>query len=151
MEAEDEGGTQPGAVTHEEPPSEIALYPNIQDIEDRNADNQLKVDNSDENSVRRGSSPAPPVTGFNFWDVNSYKRTVKRIDDGAKLCDDLLKLLAERAEIEGLYAAKLQGLYGRVVGVFLFTQHKNALHINRRLNNGHIYCRLICQGIVVNR
>lgn len=126
MEAEDEGGTQPGAVTHEEPPNEIALYPNIQDIEDRNADNQLKVDNSDENSVRRGSSPAPPVTGFNFWDVNSYKRTVKRIDDGAKLCDDLLKLLAERAEIEGLYAAKLQGLYGRVVGVFLFTQHKNA-------------------------
>lgn len=102
---EDEGGTLPGAVTYEEPPND--LYPKIQDIEDR-SDN-LKVDNNDESSVR-AYSPAPPVTtGFNFWDVNSYKRTVKRIDDGAKLCDDLLKLLAERAEIEGLYATKLQG------------------------------------------
>lgn len=105
MEVADEGGTLPGAVTYEEPaPNE--LYPKIQDIEDRTGDN-LKID---ESSSVRANSPAPPVTtGFNFWDVNSYKRTVKRIDDGAKLCDDLLKLLAERAEIEGLYAAKLQG------------------------------------------
>ncbi|XP_078355839.1 protein kinase C and casein kinase substrate in neurons protein 1-like [Oculina patagonica] len=105
MEVADEGGTLPGAVTYEEPaPKE--LYPKIQDIEDRTGDN-LKVD---ESSSVRANSPAPPVTtGFNFWDVNSYRRTVRRIDDGAKLCDDLLKLLAERAEIEGLYAAKLQG------------------------------------------
>lgn len=109
MEGED-GGTLPGTVTYEDPaPKE--LYPKIQDIEDRTGDN-LKVDNNDGSSSVRANSPAPPVTtGFNFWDVNSYKRTVKRIDDGAKLCDDLLKLLAERAEIEGLYAAKLQGEY----------------------------------------
>ena len=42
-----------------------------------------------------------------FWEVNSYKRVVKRIDDGAKLCDDLMKLVAERAEIEAKHAAKL--------------------------------------------
>lgn len=47
--------------------------------------------------------------GLNFWDVNGYKKTVKRIDDGAKLCDDLAKLIGERAEIESLYAGKLQG------------------------------------------
>ena len=103
MEAEVEGGTSSGIVTSEE----SQLFPRVEDIEDRSGDN-LKVDNSDGNSVRP-NSPALPLTGLNFWDVNGYKRTVKRIDDGAKLCDDLLKLLAERAEIEGLYAAKLQG------------------------------------------
>lgn len=108
MEAEVEGGTSSGIVTSEESPSNVVLYPRVEDIEDRSGDNNLKVDNSDGNSVRP-NSPAPPPTGLNFWDVNSYKRTVKRIDDGAKLCDDLLKLLAERAEIEGLYASKLQG------------------------------------------
>lgn len=85
--------------------TEDKLYPQIQHIEDRSTDTNLKVD---ENSVRANSS-AVPLSGFNFWDVNSYKRTVKRIDDGAKLCDDLSKLLVERAEIEGLYASKLQG------------------------------------------
>lgn len=52
---------------------------------------------------------APSSSSFNFWDVNGYKASVKRIDDGARLCDDFLKLLSERAEIEGLYATKLQG------------------------------------------
>lgn len=47
--------------------------------------------------------------GFNFWEVNGYKKTVKRIEDGAKFCDDLVKLISERAEIESLYAGKLQG------------------------------------------
>lgn len=102
-----ENASLPGTVNRDES-EETVLYPKIQDIEDR-TDN-LKV-NMDESSVR-GSSPDPSTVSspwFNFWDVNSYKRTVKRIDDGARLCDDLLKLLAERAEIEGLYATKLQG------------------------------------------
>ncbi|EDO41940.1 predicted protein, partial [Nematostella vectensis] len=43
-----------------------------------------------------------------FWQVNNYKRTVRRVDDGAKLCDDFMKMVSERAEIEALYAAKLQ-------------------------------------------
>jgi len=108
MEAEVEGGTSSAPVISEESPNDAALYPSVEDIEDRSDGNNLKADNSEVNSVRPNSA-APPLIGFNFWDVNSYKRTVKRIDDGAKLCDDLLKLLAERAEIEGLYAAKLQG------------------------------------------
>lgn len=43
-----------------------------------------------------------------FWDVGNFKRTVKRIDDGAKLCDEFMKLVAERAEIEAKYAFKLK-------------------------------------------
>ena len=43
-----------------------------------------------------------------FWDVGNFKRTVKRIDDGAKLCDEFMKLVAERADIEAKYAFKLK-------------------------------------------
>jgi len=107
MEGEDdqEVAKLPGTVNSE---SNSIIYPKIQDIEDR-SDN-LRA-NADENTVN-GTLPDPATVSsswFNFWDVNSYKRTVKRTDDGARLCDDLLKLLAERAEIEGLYATKLEG------------------------------------------
>ena len=43
-----------------------------------------------------------------FWDIGNFKRTVKRIDDGAKLCDEFMKLVAERAEIESKYSFKLK-------------------------------------------
>ena len=42
-----------------------------------------------------------------FWEVGNYKRVVKRIDDGAKLCDEMIQLVTERADIEAKYAAKL--------------------------------------------
>lgn len=32
----------------------------------------------------------------NFWDVNGYKPVLKRIGGGAKLCDQLAKMLKER-------------------------------------------------------
>lgn len=48
------------------------------------------------------------ATSDSFWDVGNFKRTVKRIDDGAKLCDEFMKLVAERAEIEAKYAIKLK-------------------------------------------
>ena len=86
----------------------IPLYPQVPEIEDRTDD--LNV-SSVEGSVI-GSAPASstvPLSLLNFWAVNGYKQTVKRIDDGPRLCDDFLKLLVERGEIEGLYATKLQG------------------------------------------
>ena len=43
-----------------------------------------------------------------FWDIGNYKRVVKRIDDGAKLCNEYLKMIHERAEIESKYAKRLQ-------------------------------------------
>lgn len=86
--------------------SEVA-YPQLGEIEDR-TDNP-NVDVSSPSWSSTVTATAPSSSSFNFWDVNGYKPTVKRIDDGARLCDDFLKLLAERAEIEGLYATKLQG------------------------------------------
>ena len=43
-----------------------------------------------------------------FWDIGNYKKVVKRIDDGARLCADLVKMAQERAEIEAKYARHLQ-------------------------------------------
>lgn len=43
-----------------------------------------------------------------FWDIGNYRKVVKRVDDGARLCSDLIKMSQERAEIEAKYAKHLQ-------------------------------------------
>lgn len=52
------------------------------------------------------------ITDDNFWLEGSFKKVTKRIEDGAKVLDDVIKMLHERAEIENLYANKLQGSKG---------------------------------------
>ncbi|KAK0085040.1 hypothetical protein PV326_006045 [Microctonus aethiopoides] len=49
------------------------------------------------------------ATSDSFWEPGNYKRTTKRIEDGHKLCDNLIALVQERAEIEKNYAKALKG------------------------------------------
>ena len=43
-----------------------------------------------------------------FWEPGNYKRTTKRIDDGFRLCNELLQLIQERSDIEKAYAKSLR-------------------------------------------
>ncbi|OWF51969.1 protein kinase C and casein kinase substrate in neurons protein 2-like isoform X2 [Mizuhopecten yessoensis] len=42
-----------------------------------------------------------------FWEVGKYQRTVKRVDNGHKMCESLRSLIESRSEIEKNYAKQL--------------------------------------------
>lgn len=55
-----------------------------------------------------GGDEEVSATTNSFWDVGNYRKVLERMDNGAKLCDDLHRLLTERAEIELKYAKALK-------------------------------------------
>ncbi|XP_023241625.1 protein kinase C and casein kinase substrate in neurons protein 1-like isoform X1 [Centruroides sculpturatus] len=49
------------------------------------------------------------ATSDSFWEPGNYKKTTKRIEDGLRLCNDLIQLIQERSDIEKTYAKNLRG------------------------------------------
>ncbi|CAF0962959.1 unnamed protein product [Brachionus calyciflorus] len=43
-----------------------------------------------------------------FWEIGHYKRTVKRCEDGYKLCNDIVQMISERADLEKAYSKSLK-------------------------------------------
>lgn len=53
-----------------------------------------------------GSAVVP--SSESFWEVDCFKKVVRRAEDGMNMCNELCKLLHDRSDIEKEYAKHLK-------------------------------------------
>ncbi|XP_069764983.1 protein kinase C and casein kinase substrate in neurons protein 1 [Narcine bancroftii] len=58
-------------------------------------------------SLKYCDMPGPEVTSNSFWMPDRYKSTAKRVDDGYKVCNDIILCFQERAKIEKHYGLQI--------------------------------------------
>jgi len=90
-----------------------------------------------------------------FWELGNYKKTVKRVDDGAILCDDIYRMISERAEIEAKYARKLTAWEEKwkkqTENGPLYATMKNAMLGVLREAGGRAKIHMDCYGMLQNQ
>ena len=96
--------TQNRADTSRNTPPPVYVGENESENITGNAENNTVI-------VEKSKNEEIVATPENFWLVGNYKKVVKKIEDGSKLCEELSQMMSERAEIESLYAKKLKGRY----------------------------------------
>ncbi|XP_072128004.1 protein kinase C and casein kinase substrate in neurons protein 3 isoform X1 [Mobula birostris] len=58
-------------------------------------------------SLKYCDAPGPEATRNSFWMPDNYRSTTKRVDDGYKVCNDIILCFQERAKIEKQYAQQI--------------------------------------------
>lgn len=58
-------------------------------------------------SLKYCNVPSPEATSNSFWMPDKYKSTAKRVDDGYKICNDIMLCFQERAKIEKQYSLQM--------------------------------------------
>merc|ERR1712048_424215 len=59
-------------------------------------------------SVQDSNGSLSESSPDSFWEIGQYKRTVQRIEHGDRQCNEMIKFIQERAEVEDLYYRKLR-------------------------------------------
>jgi hypothetical protein len=86
-----------------------------------------------------------------FWEIGKYSRTVKRSDNGYKLCDNLRQLIEQRAEIEKGYSKSLLAWTkkwnefldkGMLLYMYIFAQNFVSYHVEENFASVHRICNL---------
>ena len=89
------------------------------------------------------------ATSDSFWEIGKYSRTVKRSDNGHKLCDNLRQLIEQRAEIEKGYSKSLLAwtkkwneFLDKGMLLYIFAWNFVSYHVEENFASVHRICNL---------